>query len=346
MRMDANEEGGMRWTDEDERSVRAYLLRELADEEQGQIEERLLSDRDYAELLLIIEDELVDSYVRGDLSENERKDLERFFLTAPGRRRKLKLAKALRRYANNAPDFATRGVQADPPKVPPQLWYHRAAWQVAASIVLMLTVGFVGWRLFIYESLVEKGRAALEDALRESPTEGRIADFQWPPHRATLGDRPENVVNDVALGLAESNLRRAVVEQPGPESHHALGQFYVATGEFSRAIEQFETALKDDPQNARLHNDLGAALLETAKTRREAQAVETLEDLNQALEHFNQALALNESLEALFNRALCHEQMQSASLAESDWREYLERDAISLWADEARRHLEAIERHH
>src|SRR5215216_1776253 len=86
---------------ENERSLRAYLLGETAPDEQRQIEERLLLDGDYVELLLIIEEELIDSYARDTLSERDREQFQDYFLTTPKRRSKLRKAEALRRYLKN-----------------------------------------------------------------------------------------------------------------------------------------------------------------------------------------------------------------------------------------------------
>lgn len=76
--------------------VKEYLLGNLSLEEQQQIEERLILNRDFFEQVMIVEDELVDEYVYGSLSENER--FTQHFLSTPQQRQKLRTAKALKRY--------------------------------------------------------------------------------------------------------------------------------------------------------------------------------------------------------------------------------------------------------
>jgi len=71
---------------DEEMSIRAYLLGELPSDAQVRIEEHLLADRDLVEMLLIIEDELTDSYLRGALSDRERTEFENYFLKTPARR--------------------------------------------------------------------------------------------------------------------------------------------------------------------------------------------------------------------------------------------------------------------
>jgi tetratricopeptide (TPR) repeat protein len=95
--------------------------------------------------------------------------------------------------------------------------------------------------------------------------------------------------------------------------------------------------LGEDPNNARLHNDYGTALLEKGRAA-------GLEFLAESLKHFDKALELDGSMaEALFNRALAYEEMSLPSQAEESWAKYLEQDRDSPWADEARRRLQDLE---
>ena len=50
-----------------------------------------------------------------------------------------------------------------------------------------------------------------------------------------------------------------------PKILHELGRVYLAEKNFDDAIKQFEKAVKLAPNNAKLHNDLGVALMEKAK---------------------------------------------------------------------------------
>ena len=330
---------------DEELSLQAYLLGDIEPDEQRRIEERLLVDRDYVELLLLMEEELIDGYLRGTLSERERRAFENYFLITPARQRKLRMAKTLRRYINNQ--------QAAPAPTPinrrpssPAGWHLRLtpAWGMAIAALLVVGVGLSLWRFYFSPSLVDKGRAALQTALRESPVEGRLAGFNWPPQQITLGEQSGPVADKVALASAERYLLDAVATHPGPDSYYALGQLYMAKGELDNAIEQFDKALAGDSNNARLHNDMGAALLQRARASRQQGGDSSLQDFDQSLKHLNQALALDAGLlPALFNRALCYENMPAPSLAQADWQAYLNRDNQSVWADEARRHLKDIE---
>jgi hypothetical protein len=80
---------------DDEKLLVRYLLRELSHEEMRPLEERLLSDDEYFEQLSAVENELIDSFVRKELSEPERAGFERAFLVSPPRRERVEFARAL-----------------------------------------------------------------------------------------------------------------------------------------------------------------------------------------------------------------------------------------------------------
>ena len=72
-----------------------YLLGNLPEDEQVQVEDRAFADRDYLGALEATEADLIDAYVRGELSQSDRRSFELRFLTSPERRRKVEFARAL-----------------------------------------------------------------------------------------------------------------------------------------------------------------------------------------------------------------------------------------------------------
>jgi hypothetical protein len=83
---------------QEEQVIRAYFLGELPAPEQDWIEERLFIDRDFFETSLIVEDEILDAYALGLLSEHERRKLEKSFLVSPQQLDKLAFVKTLEQY--------------------------------------------------------------------------------------------------------------------------------------------------------------------------------------------------------------------------------------------------------
>jgi len=72
-----------------------YLLGNLSEMEEVQVEDRAFADADYLGALEAAEADLIDSYVRGALSQPERRSFEQRFLTSPKRRSKVEFARAL-----------------------------------------------------------------------------------------------------------------------------------------------------------------------------------------------------------------------------------------------------------
>lgn len=79
-------------------TLRQYLLGQGPEAELSRAEERLMTDSASYEELLILEDELVDQYIHGQLSEPDRVSFESYFLRSPDRREKVRFARALNKY--------------------------------------------------------------------------------------------------------------------------------------------------------------------------------------------------------------------------------------------------------
>ncbi|MDQ3805846.1 MAG: hypothetical protein M3416_18700, partial [Acidobacteriota bacterium] len=83
---------------EREEVVKKYLLGELGETEQEEVELRLLTGRKYLDELLLVEEELTDDFVFGVLPQHERQKVIDHFLVAPERRQKLLDTLSLKRY--------------------------------------------------------------------------------------------------------------------------------------------------------------------------------------------------------------------------------------------------------
>jgi hypothetical protein len=75
-----------------------YLLGQLPEEEQAELERRYLADDTLFEELLTIEDDLRDAYVRGALSTPDREAFEQRLLAAPRQKQEQEFAQTLCRY--------------------------------------------------------------------------------------------------------------------------------------------------------------------------------------------------------------------------------------------------------
>jgi len=83
--------------------MRSYLLGVLEPDSKTRLEEQILSAPETYEELLVVEEELIDQYVAGDLSEHEHQQFETHFLITAERQKNLRFGQLLKRYVNSQP---------------------------------------------------------------------------------------------------------------------------------------------------------------------------------------------------------------------------------------------------
>jgi hypothetical protein len=89
----------------------------LSDEEQVRLEEEYFGDEDFFEQMLVAEDDLIDDYVRGELSTRERELFEKRFMFSEKVRRRLEFARLLKHSpAVAATVETTRARESEPVK--------------------------------------------------------------------------------------------------------------------------------------------------------------------------------------------------------------------------------------
>jgi hypothetical protein len=82
--------------------LRLWLLGLLPEQESRSFEERLITDSELYEEVFIAEEELIDDYIAGRLSADERKAFESYFMNSPERQEQFRIANALRVYIGDA----------------------------------------------------------------------------------------------------------------------------------------------------------------------------------------------------------------------------------------------------
>lgn len=332
----------------EQNTIRRYLLRQLSASEQESVEYRLLSDDDFSEELEIVEDELINEYLAGELSQTERQQFEETFLASPKHQQKLRAAQAVNRYFD-------RG--STPPTPAPTISQRLRSWltpfwlpvAVPVGVAVLIVLGVLIRPGYFFQSDLEKGLVALNQAYKEErPVEARVSQLDHAPFITRRGGEPERV-NTLERNQAQLLLSEALKKKADADSYHGLGKFYLLQKEPDKAIEYLEQARNANDKNAQIYADLGAAYLERGKLGLEAGSPDTpsgkgLEDLGRSLEYLKQALELKPNLlEALFNRALVHQYQGLNQQAEADWRSYLEKDPNSAWAKEAQQKLKLQE---
>lgn len=132
--------------------IKNYLLGNLSAKTSAALEERLLTDDDFFELLQAEEDELIDQYLANELSPTERQQFEQIFLAAPARRERLSLAQTLQQQFAPAITLEASTAVADqaagtPTPIPWWRTWWNAPWAYATTVVLIAVIGWGVWRI-------------------------------------------------------------------------------------------------------------------------------------------------------------------------------------------------------
>ena len=172
------------------------------------------------------------------------------------------------------------------------------------------------------------------------PVEGRLTG--GIPHsslNAPLAGGQGGAVGDpVRVQLVAGKIREDLDARGTPDELHAFGLSQLLLGRLDAASIALTAAAREQPLNAAYQSDAAAFYLERARVALRA------DDLPRALAAAERArLASPGLLEGAFNRALALERFSLNAQARRAWTEYLARDRSSVWAGEARSHLQALD---
>jgi hypothetical protein len=180
----------MKEEDVEEVSLRRFLLGQLNEDERERVEERFTTDRDFRELVLLVEDELVEAYLDGSLPKAEKELFVEHLLSTPEQRRKIRIAGSLRSYLV-AGEPASPAVPAREAREPASVGggishggflFNRTAL-LAASLALLLALVFGSVWLFGVQrqrNQLAEVRRALEQLNRLPIPDGSIGVFLSP----------------------------------------------------------------------------------------------------------------------------------------------------------------------
>jgi hypothetical protein len=90
-----------------EKLIARYLLGDLPEDQQVAIEDRAFADKEYLASITAVENDLIDEYVRNELSQTQRQRFESRFLVSAERRKRVAFAKALAGVTSSAPVVET-----------------------------------------------------------------------------------------------------------------------------------------------------------------------------------------------------------------------------------------------
>jgi hypothetical protein len=209
---------------------------DLSEQEQEQVERRLISQDDYFEELLIAEEELTDDFVGGRLPESESVKFRRHFLSVPELQQEVLFAKALRMHAA---EHARRAAPQSHVERPPPLlatltaFFRRPAVGFALAAALLIAVCAAAWMA------AQNGRLRTRVEQLQARTEATPAP---PPSTPQPGLREELAAErergeQLAARLSREQEQRAEAErkleevrrqQPRPRTEQPSGSSFVA----------------------------------------------------------------------------------------------------------------------
>ena len=220
-----------------EENLKKYFLGKLSEAENERFEEEIALSEELTEQANIVESELVDDYLRDNLSASDSKLFEAIYLTTEARREKLRLANSLWKIANEQ-----KTNEIITAKTPNLFWQNWNAWRVAfAGFATILLVGAV---FFFW--LNSRGK---EEIVRQENTN------QTPPPKAENRNiqplENGNLVNQNANISTNSNSPKNKNASPTPTpkttptpkpvepSAPALASFVLLPGTLRDEGEQF-----------------------------------------------------------------------------------------------------------
>ncbi len=333
---------------EEKTEIRKYLLGYVpVEEKRDAIEERLLTDEAYFTELLIEEEELIQDYASGDLNDEERLNFEKNFLFSDERRQKVIFSKALGKYAK---EEKSKNAIIEPSQKNkrnfrlnfPRFLYAPFPAAIAGLIILVLS-SFIVWKYYFRASEAESAMVSLNKAYRlNRPLEARITQFNYAPFVQTRGAGDEE--SDAPELRRAELLALNAADNPIAVNLQTAARVHLAKRDFDVALRELEKARELDRQNAGILSDIGTAYLEKSKDAMGGTDGKSLELAAKALDYFDQAVAVNPNLkEARFNRAISLQALRAPTEARAAWRDYLNLDKDSPWAEEARQNLKALD---
>lgn len=187
-----------------------YLLGDLSEDERARMEGAFFTDDSKFEAMRIAEDELVDAYVRNELSSAEQLQFEKNLLSSPRISERVNFARTLAEKINSAqsPD-AEVSIEPVPSITSPRTesktpWWKRTlftqpAFSMAMAVILVLVAGFVlisGWRLKNESNRIANEQAALQRRQEELDRQSREQRSQSDQRAAELQRARDQLAQD------------------------------------------------------------------------------------------------------------------------------------------------------
>jgi len=198
-----------------------YLLGELPEQEAVEFEEQCFADDALFEETSALENDLIDSFVRGELSEAERQQFEKGYLISPARRANVQFSRVLAGHLSTLPPGEAVAESRNPPALfSLQVWMGRLAW---ATIAVVVTAG-ISWMMLANRrlrhelDLMRARQAQFQQQEQDLRLQIAALDAQVRQGGAGGQVRPEIISLILTPGLNRSDAaaRKLVISSPAP----------------------------------------------------------------------------------------------------------------------------------
>lgn len=194
---------------DNEELEKRFLLGNLPEPERAQVEDRVLSDNDFYQKLLITEDDLIDAYARGEMPATERALFEQRYLNSRQRSERLEFAKML---YNSVSSKADTSAPVPEPAQSVSWWRSLSGslfsgrrslgFTMAAAVALLIVVLAGAWLL------IERARTrpAPEQAQTGQPTP--VPPRESPPQIVEAEEPSSNTQKETSQIPARETAKR------------------------------------------------------------------------------------------------------------------------------------------
>lgn len=228
--------------------LRRYLLGTLPEDQWDEIEQQLLREDDFASNIEVIEDEIIDDYLQGTLSKQERQAVETHFLCPPERQRKLWFARLLRSHLQHQEQPVIKPI--------PTPWFQRPAFSWAMSLatvtLLAATVGLGVYTANLSRLLQRQkddNQMAQADLEQERKRVEKVEAQLLLLQQQAGGDHPATPDQPVAFNLMESERGPGLPElNQNVEIHIAL---------VHGVLSSYQATLQSDADNRKIWSQTG-----------------------------------------------------------------------------------------
>jgi anti-sigma factor RsiW len=142
---------------ESEELIIRYLTGDLSERSRQKVEDRYFKDDSFFEEVAIVEEELIDDYVRGRLTGHVREQFEKHFLTSPARRERVEFSRTMLKSLTGEPisdePFPVMHLTDDPARRKSRSWFRslfsgqNRTFQLAAVATMLLIAAGAVWLL-------------------------------------------------------------------------------------------------------------------------------------------------------------------------------------------------------